>query len=247
MAGVVPSDLIFRQLFEQESSTFTYLLSDKNDPTKTAVLIDTVDLMADRDTTLVKELGLDVKFLFSTHVHADHLTGNRILKDKHFHSAVSLLSKNAGGRADQYVTHMERIAFGDFELEARSTPGHTNGCMSFVLFRKGGGNESAIMAFTGDALLIRGCGRTDFQQGDPRKLYQSVHSQIFSLPDETILYPAHDYKGRMLTYVGEEKRLNPRLTKSEDEFVNIMNNLNLPYPKKIDASLPYNLVCGYND
>jgi len=247
MAGVVPKNLIFRQLFEPESSTYTFLVSDKNDPTKTAFLIDTVDLTAERDATLAKELGLDVKLLLSTHVHADHLTGNYVLKSKYFPQAKSVLSSDSGGKADRYVSHLERIPLGDFEIECRFTPGHTNGCVTFVLFKKGDRDKNAIMAFTGDALLIRGCGRTDFQQGDAKKLYQSVHSQILSLPDETILYPAHDYKGRLLTYVGEEKRLNQRLTKPEPEFIEIMKNLNLPLPKKIEASLPYNLVDGQVD
>ncbi|XP_043540587.1 persulfide dioxygenase ETHE1, mitochondrial-like, partial [Chiloscyllium plagiosum] len=122
-------------------------------------------------------------------------------------------------------------------LDVRATPGHTNGCVTYVL------NDRSI-AFTGDALLIRGCGRTDFQQGSSESLYRSVHSQIFTLPDQCLLYPAHDYTGQTVTTVGEEKRLNPRLSKSLSEFIAIMNNLNLPYPKQIDEALPANMVCG---
>jgi sulfur dioxygenase len=120
----------------------------------------------------------------------------------------------------------------------RATPGHTAGCVSYVFDDK---------VFTGDALLIRGCGRTDFQEGSSETLYHAVHSQIFTLPDDTVVYPAHDYKGHRSSTVGEEKRLNPRLSKSKPEFVDIMNKLELSYPKKIDEALPANMVCGIQD
>ncbi|TRY53692.1 hypothetical protein DNTS_024432 [Danionella cerebrum] len=125
-------------------------------------------------------------------------------------------------------------------LTVLETPGHTDGCVTYV-------TEDQGMAFTGDALLIRGCGRTDFQQGSPERLYESVHQRIFSLPGHCFIYPAHDYKGQTVSTVDEEKKFNPRLTKSLEEFATIMNNLNLPRPKKIDISVPANLVCGLHD
>eukprot|EP00186_Timspurckia_oligopyrenoides_P001521 CAMPEP_0182445852 /NCGR_PEP_ID=MMETSP1172-20130603/3824_1 /TAXON_ID=708627 /ORGANISM="Timspurckia oligopyrenoides, Strain CCMP3278" /LENGTH=249 /DNA_ID=CAMNT_0024641681 /DNA_START=303 /DNA_END=1052 /DNA_ORIENTATION=- len=242
----LPSTLVFRQLFEADSCTYTYLLADSSDSEGECILIDPVDLTIDRDAKIISELNLTPTLLLNTHVHADHITGTGLLKQKCFPNAKSVLSKVSGGRADRYVEHGERLGFGGFEMEVRSTPGHTNGCVTYVLFERGD-TEAPVMAFTGDALLIRGCGRTDFQQGDSRRLYQSVHSQIFTLPDSTLLYPAHDYKGQTVTTCWEEKKFNPRLTKSEEEFVTIMQNLNLPYPRKIDESLPLNLVCGINE
>lgn len=152
----------------------------------------------------------------------------------------SVISKNSGAQADVYLNDGDSINFGSYEIKALSTPGHTNGCMTYVL-------ESQGIAFTGDALLIRGCGRTDFQEGSPQVLYESVHKKIFTLPEEFRLYPAHDYNGQTETTVGEEKKYNPRLTKSLNEFVDIMNNLNLAYPKFIDKALPANKVCGLHD
>ena len=139
------------------------------------------------------------------------------------------------------MDHGHVINFGPFQVQARATPGHTDGCMSFVLSHSGG---QARMCFTGDALLIRGCGRTDFQQGDAARLYESVHSQILSLPDACLIYPAHDYKGLPCSTVGEEKRLNPRLTKPLPDFVALMDSLGLPRPKQIDVAVPANLADG---
>jgi sulfur dioxygenase len=139
------------------------------------------------------------------------------------------------------MEHGHIIKFGAFKLEARSTPGHTDGCMSFVL---SSGEAPARMCFTGDALLIRGCGRTDFQQGSSERLYNAVHSQILSLPDSCLIYPAHDYKGFTCSSVAEEKALNPRLSKTLPEFVAIMAGLGLPKPKQIDIAVPANLVDG---
>lgn len=229
--------LIFRQLFEPVSSTYTYLLADAD--TKEAVLIDPVLETANRDATLVKDLGLKMVYAANTHCHADHITGTGVLK-KLLPGSKSVISKDSGAIADIHIQEGDHIKFGRYSLEVRSTPGHTDGCLTYVL------NDKS-MAFTGDALLIRGCGRTDFQQGCPNTLYHSVHSKIFSLPDSCHLYPAHDYKGQTVTTVDEEKRLNPRLTKSEAEFVKIMNNLNLPKPGQIDIAVPANLKCGIQD
>uniref|UniRef100_A0A1I8GN89 Persulfide dioxygenase ETHE1, mitochondrial n=1 Tax=Macrostomum lignano TaxID=282301 RepID=A0A1I8GN89_9PLAT len=224
--------LIFRQLFESKSSTYSYLLACE--VTKQAVLIDPVIETVDRDAGIVKQLGLVLKFAINTHVHADHVTGSGKLKSL-IPGCQSVIAEASQAKANVRVKHGDKL-----QLETRSTPGHTDGCLTYVL-------HSHRMAFTGDALLIRGCGRTDFQQGSPERLYESVHSQIFSLPDNYQLYPAHDYTGQTVTTVAEEKKFNSRLTKTKSEFVDIMNNLNLPYPKQIDAALPANMVCGLQD
>jgi len=233
VAAALAPDMIFRQLFDTSgSSTYTYLLGDPK--SKDAVLIDPVLEMCDRDLQVVDDLGLTLKYVVNTHCHADHVTGSGSIK-KLRPGVQSVISARSGADADVKVGHGDRVAFGGLNLEVRATPGHTNGCVSYVC----GGS-----VFTGDALLIRGCGRTDFQEGSAEILYESVQSQLFSLPDETMVYPAHDYKGRMCSTIGEEKCLNPRLSKPLPEFAEIMKNLNLSYPKKIDEALPRNMVCG---
>jgi sulfur dioxygenase len=151
-----------------------------------------------------------------------------------------VISKASGALADIYLEADQSFTFGSTEIKCFATPGHTDGCMSFYV-------PSLGMVFTGDTLLIHGCGRTDFQQGDAGHLYDNIHSKLFTLPESTVVYPAHDYKGFTCSTIGEEKKYNPRLTKSKEEFVNLMQNLGLPYPKKIDASLPANLKCGVFD
>lgn len=229
-----PPDFLFRPLLDYRTFTYTYLLADS--ATGDAVIIDPVYEQADRDVRLVKELGLNLIFGINTHMHADHVTGTGMIK-RQIPSCKSVISKYTEAKADHYVDDGELIKFGKFSLECRTTPGHTDSCVTYVWHEKG-------MAFTGDALLIRKCGRTDFQQGDPAKLYKMVHERIFTLPSHFLIYPAHDYSGQMVSTVDEEKKLNVRLTKSEAEFVEIMNNLNLPYPKFIDEALPGNLVDG---
>ncbi|MBN8609962.1 MAG: MBL fold metallo-hydrolase [Deltaproteobacteria bacterium] len=229
----------FRQLFDLESSTYTYLLADE--VSRDAVIIDPVLENVERDLTLIRELGLTLRYALDTHVHADHVTALGTLRDKT--GCETVLAERAGvGIADVYVKDGDHIAFGRYALEARETPGHTNGCVTFVL-------ADHSMAFTGDALLIRGSGRTDFQQGDASTLYRSVHEKIFSLPSACLLYPGHDYKGRTVTSVEEETRLNPRLGggKTVTEFVEIMSRLQLAYPKKIDVAVPANLHLGLKD
>ncbi len=226
--------MLFRQLFDVDSSTYTYLLADAQ--TREAVVIDPVLEQYDRDRAVIEELELTLRFCLETHVHADHVTSSALLRARF--GAKSVLSERAGVVcADRLVKHRDRIEFGGCALEVRETPGHTSGCLTYV----GRG-----LAFTGDALLIRACGRTDFQQGDSAVLYRSVHQQIFTLPDDTVLYPAHDYRGRTATSVREEKRWNPRLggDRSEAEFIEIMKDLGLPYPRKIDEAVPANLHCG---
>lgn len=231
--------LIFRQLFDQTSSTYTYLLADSG--SKEAILIDPVFEQARRDKALIGELGLKLLYTLDTHVHADHVTGASLLR-KHLGSKIALGAASGAEGADLYLKPGDRVHFGGRYVEARPTPGHTSGCMTYVL-------DDQSMAFTGDALLIRGCGRTDFQQGSSHNLYRSIHEQVFTLPDDCLLYPAHDYKGRTVTSVGEEKRFNPRLggALSETDFSEHMDSLHLPHPKQIDIAVPANLKCGAPD
>lgn len=228
--------MLFRQLYDSESSTYTYLLADEE--AREAVIIDPVIEQVERDATLIRDLGLTLKFALDTHVHADHVTGAGALRERL--GAKTVVSERGGAPcADVQVKSGDVLRFGRYALEVRETPGHTDGCLTYV-------TPDRSIAFTGDALLVRGSGRTDFQQGDARKLYRSVHEQIFSLPDSCLLYPAHDYKGRTVTSVAEEKALNPRLGggKTEDEFAKIMEELQLPRPKKMDVAVPANLQCG---
>ena len=204
-----------------------------------ALLIDPVVETAERDAALCKDLGLKLVYGLNTHCHADHVTGTGKLKEL-VPGMKSVISKDAGAKADLQLANGDTVTIGKHSLEVRSTPGHTSGCVTYVL-------NGGAACFTGDALLIRGCGRTDFQQGDPGQLFDSVHSQVFSLPDTCVVYPAHDYKGHSSSTVLEEKTLNPRLTKTKEEFVQLMNALGLPYPKQIDKALPLNLMCGIQD
>ena len=228
--------LVFRQLFDPQSSTYTYLLGDR--PSGRAVMIDPVFEQVRRDAALIDELGLTLQFTLETHVHADHVTGAWLLR-RRLGSAIALSARSGASGADRYLAHGDRIAFGARHLEIRATPGHTSGCLTYVL-------DDHSMAFTGDCLLIRASGRTDFQHGDARTLYRSIHEQIFTLPDECLVYPAHDYRGLTASSVGEERRFNPRLggELSADDFAGYMKNLNLAHPKKIDVAVPANLACG---
>src|SRR5512138_64677 len=228
--------MIFRQLFDPQSSTYTYLVADRG--SREALLVDPVFEQARRDAALIEELGLRLKWTLETHVHADHVTGAWLLRQK-LGSKIAISAASGAEGADDYIKDLDRVAFGKRHLEARATPGHTGGCMTYVL-------DDASVAFTGDALLIRGCGRTDFQQGDPGKLFRSVRGQIFSLPDECMLFPGHDYRGLTATSVGEEKLYNPRLAESigEADFVGYMTHLGLPHPKQMDVAVPANMKCG---
>ncbi|KAL7600107.1 persulfide dioxygenase ETHE1 homolog, mitochondrial [Lactuca sativa] len=237
--------LLFRQLFEKESSTYTYLLADASHPDKPALLVDPVDRTVERDLSLVKDLGLKLVYAINTHVHADHVTGSGLIKTK-VPGVKSIISKASKASADILVEAGDKIQFGDLYLEVRATPGHTVGCVTYVT-GDGADQPQPRMAFTGDAVLIRGCGRTDFQGGSSQQLYESVHSQIFTLPEDTFIYPAHDYKGFTVSTVGEEMLYNPRLTKDEETFKSIMENLKLSYPKMIDVAVPANMVCGLQD
>jgi len=228
--------LQFRQLFDPQSSTYTYLLGDA--ASRQAVLIDPVFDQARRDVALIEELGLKLLCTLETHVHADHVTGAWLLKER-LGSRIAVAAASGAEGADRSLKAGERVEFGKRYLEVRATPGHTNGCLTYVL-------DDRSMAFTGDAVLIRGCGRTDFQQGSARTLFRSVREQVFSLPDGCLIYPAHDYRGLTASSVGEEKLYNPRLAESvgEQDFIGYMENLQLAHPKQMDAAVPANLQCG---
>jgi sulfur dioxygenase len=228
--------LIFRQLADPSSSTYTYLLADRK--SGEAVLVDAVFDQVLRDTSLVKELGLRLVATIDTHVHADHVTGAWLLKSR-LGSRIAISAASGAQGADRYLADGDRVAFGGRHLEVRTTPGHTAGCISLVL-------DDASLALTGDCLLIRGCGRTDFQQGDARALYRSVHERLFTLPPDCLLYPGHDYRGLTVTSVAEERRFNPRLAQDipEEDFAGYMRNLGLPHPKQMDVAVPANLQCG---
>ena len=225
-----------RQLFDRESSTYTYLLADA--ASGQAVLIDPVLEQVDRDLELLSDLGLLLAYVLETHVHADHVTAAGVLRQRT--GAKTAVSRRAGAAcADVQLDDGDVLRVGDLVIEARQTPGHTQGCVTYV-------TADHAMAFTGDTLLIRGCGRTDFQGGDAVRLWRSVHEKIFTLPDACRIYPGHDYRGRTVSTVGEEKRLNPRLggARTENEFVAIMSALNLPKPKRIEEAVPANQRCG---
>jgi glyoxylase-like metal-dependent hydrolase (beta-lactamase superfamily II) len=226
--------MIFRQLFDKESSTYTYLLGDPT--TGEAALIDPVLEQIERDVKLVGELGLKLTVVLDTHVHADHVTAAGALRTRT--GARTHFSANGGPEcADVLLSDGADVKLGSTTIRAFSTPGHTSTCMSYVWNGR---------VFTGDALLIRGCGRTDFQEGDPALLWRSVHEKLFSLPDDTCVYPAHDYRGQTSSTIGEEKKHNPRLggAATLDSFVELMKNLDLPPPAKIHEAVPANRACG---
>lgn len=213
--------VLLRQLFEEKSWTYTYLLACPR--TREAIIIDPVDVTADRDAKYAEELGLELKLALNTHCHADHTTGTYLLK-KRVPGLRSVIAEASGARADLHIRDGDVIRFGDYAVEARATPGHTPGCMTYVM-------DDRSMAFTGD-------------RGSSEDLSKSIKAKIFCLPEEAVLYPGHDYQGFSCSTVGEEKRLNPRLTKSLEEFVEIMANLNLGPPKQIQVAVPNNLNDG---
>ncbi|MBT7611368.1 MAG: MBL fold metallo-hydrolase [Bacteriovoracaceae bacterium] len=226
--------LIFKQLFDKESSTYTYLLADPQ--TKEAVLIDPVKENINRDLKLLKELDLKLKYIMDTHVHADHITASNELRDKT--DAQTVLNVDANVTCNNIgLNDYEKLFLGEFEITGIKTPGHTDGCMSYLV-------EDKI--FTGDSLLIRGTGRTDFQQGNSKEMFNSIQKKIFNLPDETMVYPGHDYNGHTVSTVGEEKNYNPRIKSgiTEEEYVQTMKDLKLAEPKHIHTAVPANLNCG---
>ena len=229
-----PSGLLCRQLFDRDSFTYTYLIVDT--ATHEGALIDPVLEQFERDLQYVEELGIELLYVFETHAHADHITSAGMLRQNT--GAKIVFSKAAGIEAiDIALENGDELRLGHYTIKALATPGHTSGCMSYYVDGK---------VFTGDTLLIRGCGRTDFQQGNAQTLYDNVNNKLFTLPDNTLVYPAHDYKGRTSSTIGEEKRWNPRLggEQSASDFTAIMNNLNLDMPKKINEAVPANVGVG---
>jgi sulfur dioxygenase len=230
----VNRSLIFHQLFEPQTSSYTYLLADAE--TREAVLIDPVLEMVERDLKLIRELNLNLLYILETHIHADHITGNSEIKKQT--RARSAVSRAAGiPCADILLSEGGEIKFGQFIIKVLETPGHTSESLSFLC-------EGLL--FTGDSLMIRGTGRTDFQNGSAAELFNSIHQKIYSLPDETVIYPGHDYKGMLSSTVALEKKFNPRISsaRSKEEFIKIMSELKLAEPKKIHEAVPANLVCG---
>ena len=230
------STFIFRQLFDQASCTYTYLVADTQ--SNQALLIDTVYERHERDLSLIRELELDLLACLDTHCHADHVTGSWLLKHK---LGCQIIASKCSGvqNLDRSLEEGDRINFGEHYLEVIETSGHTDGCISFV-------DNNKKMVFTGDCLLIRSCGRTDFQQGSAHKLFHSITDKLFTLPDDCIVYPGHDYSGRTSSTIGEEKKLNPRVggEANEADFTGYMENMQLPHPKHIDLALPANLQAG---
>jgi sulfur dioxygenase len=226
--------MIFRQLLEPESSTYTYLLGCPE--TGQALLIDPVVNAIERDLGILQELGLRLAWTLDTHIHADHITSALQLK-KRTGSRIAAPAPERVACADRAIEEGVPLQLGSISIRGLHTPGHTDGHFAFVLDDR---------VFTGDALLIDGCGRTDFQNGDPQALYRSVTQKLFSLADETLVYPAHDYEGRHVSSIAQEKARNPRLGagKTLEEFQQIMASLNLPYPKFIDYAVPGNRQCG---
>lgn len=223
--------MIFRQLFDQETSTYSYIIADPI--TKEAIIIDPVLEQTKRDLSLIKELELRLKFILETHVHADHISSASLIR-KETQAQIAVSKHTNAKGADLFLEDRQELLIGDHKLLALSTPGHTNGCMSYYIDNK---------ILTGDALFIRGCGRTDFQEGSAETLYNSVHNKIYILPDSTLIYPGHDYNGMSVSSVKEEKAFNPRLNLNVEkkEFIEIMNQLDLSKPQKIDIAVPANL------
>ena len=229
--------MIFRQLFDFNTSTFTYLLGCQS--TQKAILIDSVESEVDKYLKILYLFGLKLEYTLETHIHADHITAADILRNSV--GSKRVMHKDSGvSCADILVEDESRLSVGSMEVIVKHTPGHTSGCVSYLVEN---------MIFTGDALLIDGCGRTDFQMGSASQLYESIHKKIFSLPDNTIVYPGHDYNGRLSSTVLNEKNSNKRLNLkiNKQKFISIMSDLKLDYPKKIDIALPANLKCGQTD
>ena len=225
--------MIFRQLFEPVSCTYTYLLGCE--ATGQAVLIDPAMPEWQRDLEAVRKLGLELACTIETHVHADHITSALHLK-RETGCRIAYPAKSRVGCADIALEDGKPFELGSIRLHPIDTPGHTDDHLSYRLNGR---------VFTGDALLIDGCGRTDFQNGDPATLYRSIVEKLFMLPEDTLVYPAHDYNHRHVTTIAQERERNPRLAgKSLEEFQAIMTGLDLPYPKFIDHAVPGNRQCG---
>ncbi|WP_008311770.1 MBL fold metallo-hydrolase [Leptolyngbya sp. PCC 6406] len=225
--------MLFRQLFDYDTWTYTYLIADE--ATGEAVLVDPVLEQVDRDRTLLTELNLTLKYCLETHVHADHVTGTARLRE--ITGCQGIVPEHAQvACADRHIQDKAVLKVGSVTIEAIATPGHTDSHMAFLV------NGTHLL--TGDSLFIRGCGRTDFQNGDAGLMYDSLH-RLLALSPETLVYPGHDYKGQTLSTIGEEQRLNPRVVgRNREDFIDFMGGLNLPNPKKIMEAVPANERCG---
>ncbi len=230
--------MIFKQLFEPESCTYTYLLGCRE--SKQALLIDPVLETVARDLAAIKAQGLTLAMTLETHIHADHITGAGKLRQQ-TGCKIATPAKDSLACSNIHIAEGAPLVFGQIQLHPLFTPGHTDNHHAYLAT-----TDSHSMVFTGDALLIDGCGRTDFQSGDAATLYQSIHEKLFALPDETLVYPAHDYEGRFVSTIAQEKARNPRLGggKSKQEFIAIMDGLDLPPPKKMQQAVPANKQCG---
>jgi glyoxylase-like metal-dependent hydrolase (beta-lactamase superfamily II) len=226
--------MLLRQLFDYNTWTYTYLIADLN--TKEAVLVDPVLEQVERDKKLIQELGLKLIYCLETHIHADHVTGTGKLRE--LTGCQGIVPENTQAAcANRQIRNGEVLKVGEINIKAIATLGHTDSHMSYLV------NDSAVL--TGDSLFIRGCGRTDFQSGDPGLMYDHVTQRLFTLPDRTLVYPGHDYNGQTVSTIGEEKQFNPRFVgHNRESFIEFMNNLNLPNPKKIAEAVPANQRCG---
>lgn len=230
--------MIFRQLYEPESSTYTYLFGCR--ATGEAVLLDPVLETVERDLAVLQELGLVLACTLDTHIHADHVTSACRLRSL-TGCKVAYPAMDGLPCADLGVSEISPLNVGSLMFHPLFTPGHTDTHHSYLVDVPGN-----LRVFTGDALLIDGCGRTDFQNGDAEALYRSIHAKLFTLPGDTLVFPAHDYQHRRVSTVDQERERNLRLGggRTLEEFVRIMANLNLPYPKRIDIAVPANRLCG---
>src|SRR6266576_6136615 len=225
--------MIFRQLFDSASGTYTYILASR--PGGEALIIDPVLEKVERYLRLIRELDLKLVKAVDTHLHADHITGLGALRDR-THCITVMGEQSQADVVSMRVAEGDRVEIDGLRLDVLYTPGHTDDSYSFLLPDR---------VFTGDTLLIRGTGRTDFQNGDPRAQYDSIFNRLLKLPDETLVFPAHDYKGETVSTIGEEKAFNPRLqVNSVDEYAELMNNLKLPNPKMMDVAVPANMKVG---
>ncbi len=227
--------MLFRQLFDQKSWTYTYLIA--SGVGREALIIDPVIENVEQYIRILKQLDLKLVKVIDTHIHADHISGMAELRDRT--NCITVMGdRTPADVVSMKVADGEEVKIDGISIKAMYTPGHTSESFSFAMKDR---------VFTGDALLIRGTGRTDFQNGSPYDAYESLFSKLLKLPDQTLVYPAHDYKGEMVSTIGEEKKFNPRLqVKSAQEYADIMNNLNLPNPKFMDVAVPGNLSLGIN-
>lgn len=223
--------MLFQQLFDKDTCTYTYLLADD---TKEAILIDPVLECMDQYTSCLDKHGLSLKYVLDTHIHADHITAADALRQR-TGCQTAISSHAAIACADIELSDGMSLSFGGREIHVLETPGHTSTCLSFLCEN---------MVFTGDALFIDGCGRTDFQGGDAGVLYESITQKLFVLPASTLVYPGHDYHGKQSSTIGAEKAHNSRLQHSKPEFIKLMDQLNLPNPKRMHEAVPANQACG---